>query len=79
VFSSNRGWNTRPGGKEKTTWNLFLVHPDGTGITQLTDGDGSATQPEWGKDGWIYFSSNQAGSYDLWRLKPTGEFASQSQ
>ena len=75
VFASNRGWNTRKGGGEDTTANLFVLNPDGTGLTQLTDGDGFSLDPAWGFDGWIYFSSNQAGNFDLWRLKPAGELA----
>jgi TolB protein len=76
VFSSNRGWNTRPGGSEYGTGNLFIVSPDGTGLTQLTDGDGMANFPNWGADGWIYFSSNQAGdSFDIWRVRTVGDFA----
>jgi TolB protein len=75
VFASNRGWNTRKGGGEGTTANLFVLSPDGTGLTQVTAGDGLSLEPAWGFDGWIYFSSNQAGNFDLWRLKPAGELA----
>jgi len=50
--------------------NLFAVRADGTGFVQLTDGDGVAVQPHWSRDGWIYFSSNQGGNFDIWRLRP---------
>lgn len=76
VFQSNRGWNKFPSGRADLTWNLFAVKPDGTGITQLTDGARDTGQPYWGKDGWIYFVSNESGNYDVWRLKPSGELAS---
>lgn len=69
VFSSSRGWNTRPGATEDTR-NLFVIAVDGTGLMQLTDGDAETAAPFWGRDGWIYFSSNQAGDFDIWRLKP---------
>ena len=40
---------------------------------ELTDGDAIAVDADWGKDGWIYFDSNQAGNFDIWRIRPTGE------
>ena len=61
------------GGARDAVWNLYVVRVDGTGLIQLTDGDTDAGAPCWGHDGWIYFHSNQAGSYDIWRLHPTGE------
>lgn len=72
VFQSNRGWEGKGGAQA----NLFLIKPDGTGLTQLTSGDVIAAQPDWGEDDWIYFTSDQAGNFDIWRLKPVGEFAS---
>ena len=75
VFASNRGWNTRKGGSERGTWNLFVLKTDGTGLTQLTDGDGRSDSPVWGLDGWVYFASNQAKFFDIWRVKPVGELA----
>lgn len=80
LFSSNR--SARKAGrtgeeasieKLKGPFNLFLITPDGTGLVQLTDGDGLNLHPQWGGDGWIYFSSNQAGRFNIWRLRP-GEF-----
>lgn len=77
VFESNCGYNTQPGGSETTTWNIFAVKTDGTGLTQLTSGPGESGQPFWGKDGFIYFESNYDGSSnrDLWKLKPAGDLA----
>lgn len=72
VFSSNRGWNRYSYASEKSVFNLHLCKRDGTGVTQLTEGDTIATDPNWGRDGWIYFASNQGGSFDIWRLKATG-------
>jgi TolB protein len=68
VFNSNKGFD-RQGG----SWNLFVVKPDGTGLLQLTEGNADTGAPSWGNDGWIYFDSNQGGSYDIWRLRPAGE------
>lgn len=72
VFNSNRGWG-RAGTARDAVWNLYALKTDGTGLLQLTDGDADTGGPCWGKDGWLYFHSNQAGSYDIWRLHPTGE------
>lgn len=72
VFSSNRGWEKRPGATRESVRNLFAAKPDGTDLVQLTDGDAIAIDADWGKDGWIYFQSNQAGNFDIWRLRPTG-------
>jgi TolB protein len=53
--------------------NLFVIRPDGTQLAQLTDGPRKSTEPCWGSDGWIYFASDEGGTYDLWRLKPVLE------
>jgi TolB protein len=68
VFNSNRGY-----GRQSGAWNLFAIKPDGGGLVQITDGNADTGEPNWGNDGWIYFASNQAGGYDIWRLRPTAE------
>jgi len=70
VFMSNRAWQSTPGGSTEGTWHLYVLKPDGTGLIKLTDGYGIASFPSWGRDGWIYFSSNANGNYDIWRLQP---------
>lgn len=70
VFSSNAGAARFPNGSAEGTYNLFAIHPDGSGLAQLTDGPRKSREPCWGSDGFIYFASNEAGSYDLWRLRP---------
>ena len=80
LFASNRS-ATKPGrgyvaaerAERRGRFNLYALRPDGTKLVQLTDGEANSGAPAWGKDGWIYFSSNQAGNFDVWRLKPTGE------
>jgi TolB protein len=78
VFESNCGWNAVAGGTDTTTFNIFAVKPDGTGLSQLTTGVGESGQPFWGKDGFIYFESNGDGTAnrDIWKLQPTGDLAS---
>ncbi|HEX7602180.1 MAG TPA: hypothetical protein VF316_11265 [Polyangiaceae bacterium] len=77
LFQSNRGWQTVPGGSAASVSNLFAVHPDGTGLTQLTSGESRAQTPYWGKDGWIYFSADEDGNgrHNIWRFQPAGELA----
>jgi hypothetical protein len=78
IFSSNRGWDKKAGATRESVRNLFAAKPDGTDLVQLTDGDAIAIDADWGKDGWIYFQSNQAGNFDIWRLRPNGELESTS-
>ncbi len=73
LFSSNRGWDKKAGATRESVRNLFAAKPDGTDLVQLTDGDAIALDADWGKDGWIYFQSNQAGNFDIWRLHPNGD------
>jgi TolB protein len=68
VFNSNRGF-----GRQSGAWNLYAIRPDGSGLLQITDGNSDTGEPNWGNDGWIYFASNQAGGYDIWKLRPTAE------
>lgn len=70
AFVSNRGWGRFPDGSADGSFNLFVVRPDGSGLVQLTEGNRWLFTPTWGSDGWIYFASNEAGSVDLWRIRP---------
>lgn len=74
VFTTSRGWEKHGGGSPKRIRNLYVITRDGTGLTQLTDGNTYTTSPHWGRDNWIYFASNQSGNLDIWRLKPAGEW-----
>jgi TolB protein len=56
--------------------DLYALRPDGTVLTALTQGTADATSPTWGTDGYIYFSSNAAGGWDIWRFRPIGELES---
>lgn len=52
---------------------LYTIRPDGTVTTGLTEGTKNATNPHWGSDGFIYFTSDAGGGWDIWRFKPIGE------
>jgi len=80
LFASNRAATKPERGyvvgeytERQGRFNLYALRPDGTSLVQLTDGEANSGNPVWAKDGWIYFSSNQAGNFDIWRLRPTGE------
>jgi Tol biopolymer transport system component len=80
LFASNRATTKPQRGyvagettERQGRFNLYAIKSDGTSLVQLTDGEANTGNPVWAKDGWIYFSSNQAGNFDIWRLKPTGE------
>ncbi|GEM_PF-2591491 len=69
AFLSNRGWQRFADATESVR-NLYVIHTDGTGLVALTDGARMAEEPTWGSDGRIYFASNDAGSWDIWRADP---------
>lgn len=71
IFSSNAGWDQYGGeGSPQTTWNLFAIRADGTHLTQLTTGPRWSRQPHWAADGFLYFSTNESGNWDIWRFDP---------
>jgi Tol biopolymer transport system component len=69
VMSCNGGWQRFPDATADVR-NLYAVRPDGSELTQLTDGARFATFPDYAVDGSIYFASNEGGTVDLWKLTP---------
>jgi TolB protein len=74
AFASNRGYEEL-GKKREEVLHIFVMKKDGTGLVQLTNGQSIGGAPTWGGDGWVYFSSNQSGNYDIWRIKLAGDLA----
>jgi TolB protein len=70
VFDSNSGYKSHGDCGKDECYNLYIVHPDGTGLTQLTDGNSDIAMPQWGVDGWIYFAAGDIRQHDIWRLRP---------
>jgi Tol biopolymer transport system component len=70
AFVSNRGWNRFPNADAGNVDNVYAIRADGTGLVALTDGARSVSNPDWGRDGKIYFDSTDNGSWDVWRLEP---------
>ncbi|HWB19535.1 MAG TPA: hypothetical protein VG711_04475, partial [Phycisphaerales bacterium] len=46
--------------------DIWLVNVDGTGRTQLTNGECANYQPVWAPDGTVYFVSNRGGNDNIW-------------
>jgi TolB protein len=70
AFVSNRGAKRFPNVDASALHNVYAIRADGSGLVALTEGARSNVSPEWGRDGKIYFGSNEAGTFDLWRLEP---------
>jgi Tol biopolymer transport system component len=69
AFASNRGWQRYTDATASSAFNLYVVQVDGSGLTALTEGAHNMLDPRWARAGHIYFASNTAGSYDVWRLE----------
>lgn len=54
-------------------YEIWLINPDGTGLTQFTDYDTPypvVDRPTWSADGeWIYFVSASPGDGEVWRIR----------
>jgi TolB protein len=68
AFLSNRGYNRYPGADGSEPSNVFAIRADGSGLVELTDGNRKVSTPAWGRDGKLYFASNDAGTMDLYRI-----------
>ena len=51
---------------------------DGGAIVKLTEGDADVTGVTWWGP-YLYFSSDVAGNYDIWRIRLTGPIGQSSQ
>jgi len=53
--------------------DLFIIHPDGTGLRQLTNDKFRDRGPRWSPDdGHIAFYSNRSGKYEIWTIRADG-------
>ncbi len=63
IFTSDRSGN----------WDVFIIQPDGSGLTQLTDDPKVDADPDWSPDGrQIAFRSRRDGSSDIFVMSSDG-------
>lgn len=60
--------------KPEENHEIYIVHPDGTSSTNLTNHPAMDIEPDWSPDGqWIVFSSFRMGNnFDLYIMRPDG-------
>jgi len=51
---------------------LYVVSADGSGVRRLAQSSGIDTEPFWGADGRIYFTSDRGGSPQIYRIPASG-------
>ncbi|HWM94309.1 MAG TPA: protein kinase [Thermoanaerobaculia bacterium] len=53
--------------------DLFVMHPDGSGLRQLTDDPHHDRFPDWSADGRrIFFFTDRSGRLQIWTVQPDG-------
>jgi uncharacterized repeat protein (TIGR01451 family) len=63
AFTTNRDGN----------YEIYTMHPDGTGLTRLTNSAASDVDPAWSPDGsQIAFTSNRAGNNEIYLMNADG-------
>ena len=52
---------------------IYIVHPDGTSETNLTNHPDMDIEPDWSPDSqWIVFASDRSGNFDLYIMRADG-------
>jgi TolB protein len=67
VFVSVVDPDSEPGAAPSQS-DLWIVNLDGTGRTNLTNGQFANFQPTWAGDGTVYFVSNRSGIDNVWAV-----------
>ncbi|HUT37195.1 MAG TPA: NPCBM/NEW2 domain-containing protein [Planctomycetota bacterium] len=70
LFPWTEGENTRYKWTPKSTYHIFKVNADGTGLRQLTDGAWNDLHPCWLPNGRICFMSERRGGYGRCHGRP---------
>jgi Tol biopolymer transport system component len=66
--TANRSPESRAFGSPDEADDVWVIRPDGTYDTRLTDDLSAEWRPAWGKDR-IFFVSNRGGGINLWSLR----------
>jgi len=54
-------------------FHIWIIDADGGPPRRLTTQAGDQNVPTWSHDGhWLYFSGDQGGGRDIWRIRPNG-------
>jgi Tol biopolymer transport system component len=52
---------------------VYVVNSQGGKPIRLTTNQGNQIIPNWSRDArWIYFASDRAGRFEVWKIQPTG-------
>lgn len=63
AFASNRE------NPKKDNKHIYVMKSDGTDLIQITQGETDESDPAWGNDFTIFFSSNAEKNYNIWKAK----------
>jgi TolB protein len=63
AFASNRE------NPKKDNKHIYVMKADGTDLIQITQGETDESDPAWGNDLTIFFSSNAEKNYNIWKAK----------
>ncbi len=64
--------------KENNNHSLYHIQSNGEGLNRLSGDETNYTFPKWSVDGhYIYYSSNQTGTWNIWRRNLEGTFTEQ--
>jgi Tol biopolymer transport system component len=59
-------------------WNIYVVGVDDRRVRPVTSDTAANIRPSWSSDGkWIYFGSNRADGYQIWKIPVAGGHAQQ--
>jgi Tol biopolymer transport system component len=84
VVSEPPGYHVEPAWSPDGEWiafrsiregnhDIYIVRPDGSDATNVTDHPALDLEPDWSPDGkWIVFGSDRSGSTDLYMIRPDG-------
>jgi TolB protein len=73
AFSFDGNWIAYSSNQESPNsgkYHIYMMKVDGTDVRQLTQGSTNEGDPCWSPDNWVFFYSNAASNYNIWKVKP---------